>query len=62
MRRKLPQLRQALEWRVLAHHRLLLRQLLAHIDFLDREIASLADEIAARVTQKRARPSGAIRT
>lgn len=51
MRRKLPQLRQALEWRVLAHHRLLLRQLLAHIDFLDREIASLADEIAARVTQ-----------
>ena len=45
MRSKLPQLRQALEGRLLAHHRLLLQQLLAHIDFLEQSLAIVQAEI-----------------
>jgi len=45
LRTKLPQLRQALEGRLLAHHRVLLQQLLAHIDFLEQSLAIVQAEI-----------------
>jgi transposase len=41
LRTKLPELRQALAGRVQAHHRVLLAQLLAHIDYLEAAIAEL---------------------
>ena len=45
LRAKLPALRQALTGRVQPHHRVLLAQLLAHIDFLEEAIAELQVEI-----------------
>lgn len=45
LRAKLPALRQALDGRVQPHHRVLLGQLLAHIEFLDESIAQLTGEI-----------------
>jgi transposase len=45
LRAKLPALRQALTGRVQVHHRVLLAQLLAHIDFLEESIAQLQAEI-----------------
>ena len=45
LRTKLPELRQALEGRLLAHHRVLLQQLLAHIDFLEESLAIVQAEI-----------------
>jgi len=42
---KLPQLAQALHGRVRAHHRFLLAQHLAHLDFLDEQIAAYSQEI-----------------
>jgi transposase len=41
LRKKIPQLQSALEGRLLAHHRLLLGYLLAHIDFLEATLAQL---------------------
>jgi transposase len=49
LRAKLPELRQAPEGRLRPHHRLLIAQILAHVDFLDEAIAQLHDEIAARL-------------
>lgn len=45
LRKKLPALREALEGRVEATHRVLLRQLLAQIDFLQGQIDSLSADI-----------------
>jgi len=45
LRKKLPQLRQALEGRVKPHHRLLLTQLLGHIDYLTTAIAEIEQEV-----------------
>ena len=45
LRAKLPELRQALQGRVKPHHRILLAQMLAHIDFLEAAIADLHAEI-----------------
>ncbi len=45
LRDKLPQLQQALSGRVREHHRFLLAQHLAHLDFLDEEIAAYSQEI-----------------
>jgi transposase len=45
LRAKLPALRQALTGRVKPHHRVLLGQLLAHIEFLEESIAQLTEEI-----------------
>jgi transposase len=45
MRSKLPDLRQALEGQLLAHHRVLLQQLLAHIDFLEQSLSIVQAEI-----------------
>ena len=45
LRKKLPQLQEALFGRVQPHHRVLLRHILAHIDFLDTQLSQLLDEI-----------------
>jgi transposase len=45
LRGKLPQLREALEGRVDAHHRVLLRHVLKHIEFLEESLAQLTGEI-----------------
>jgi transposase len=50
LRAKLPALRQALAGRVQAHHRVVLSQLLAHIEFLEDAIA----ELTATITQQQA--------
>jgi transposase len=49
LRNKREMLEEALLGRVRSHHRLLLRELLDHIDDLDRTIARLSDEIADRL-------------
>lgn len=51
LRSKLPQLQQALQGRVRSHHRLLLRQLLDHIDFLDQRIAELSTAVEERISR-----------
>ena len=45
LRAKLPALRQALEGRVTAQHRVLLRHILTHLDFLDGQLEQLTGEI-----------------
>ena len=45
LRAKLPQLRQALEGRVQAQHRMLIHHVLAHIDFLEGRLAHLASDL-----------------
>jgi transposase len=45
LRDKLPELQQALTGQVREHHRFLLAQHLAHLDFLDEQIASYSQEI-----------------
>ena len=49
LRDKIPQLERALAGRFAAHHRFLLAQHLAHIDFLDESIDRVSAEIAVRV-------------
>jgi transposase len=49
LRRKLPQLRQALAGRVEAHQRFLIAQHLAHLDFLEERLAEVSAEIADRL-------------
>lgn len=51
LRAKLPALRQALEGRVEAHHRILLRRILAHIDFLEESAAQLQADIDAALAR-----------
>jgi transposase len=50
LRAKLPALRQALEGRVTAQQRVLLRHILAHLDFLDGQLAQLTAEIETAQT------------
>jgi transposase len=45
LRKKLPQLQEALFGRVQPHHRVLLRHILAHVDFLDAQLSQLLQEI-----------------
>jgi transposase len=45
LRAKLPALRQALEGQLQPHHRLLLQQMLAHLDFLEASLAEVQAEI-----------------
>lgn len=49
LRNKLPELEKALTGLVEAHHRFLLSQQLAHIDFLDEQIVEISAEIARRI-------------
>jgi transposase len=46
LRKKLPELRQALEGRVQPHHRILIARILGHVDYLTETIAQLEQEIA----------------
>jgi transposase len=45
LRKQLPQLQQALDGRVQAHHRLLLKHILAHLTFLEETLEQLQQEI-----------------
>jgi transposase len=49
LRKKLPELRKALEGRFRPHHRILLETILAHIDFLEETIEELTKEVAVRL-------------
>jgi transposase len=49
LRAKLPELRQALEGRLTGHHRFLLAQILAHIDFLEEALQVVQAEIDQRL-------------
>jgi transposase len=49
LRAKLPALREALEGRFEAHHALVIGAILAHLDFLDEQIARLSDAIEAQL-------------
>jgi len=49
LRKKLPELREALEGRVQSHHRLLLKRILAHIHFLEETLEQLQAEIEERL-------------
>ena len=49
LRKKIPELRRALEGRFSSHHALLASRLLAHIDYLDETIAELSAEIEERL-------------
>jgi transposase len=49
LRRRIPELRQALVGRIRPHHRVLLRRLLDHIDFLAASMAHLQAEIDVRL-------------
>ena len=50
LRAKLPELRRALDGRVKAHHRLLLEQILTHLDFLEAAVGDLEAEVARLLT------------
>jgi transposase len=50
LRAKLPQLRQALDGRVQQQHRVLIHHVLAHIDFLEGQLAQLASDLEAVLT------------
>src|SRR5215813_3342602 len=49
LRRKIPQLRLALEGRVTQHHRFLLGELMDHLEFVESKMSKLETEIAARL-------------
>ncbi len=49
LRRKIPQLQQALEGHVTAHHRFLLKELLDHWEFIESKMTRLEEEIAERL-------------
>ena len=50
LRKKLAALRQVLAGRFRPHHAFLVSQLLAHVDYLDEAIATVSDEVDARLT------------
>jgi transposase len=49
LRRRLPELRRALQGRFSAHHALIVSRQLAHVDYLDESIAELSGEIEERL-------------
>jgi hypothetical protein len=49
LRRKIPQLQQALQGHVTAHHRFLLKELLDHLEFVEAKMTRLEQEIAERL-------------
>ncbi|MHC4074321.1 MAG: IS110 family RNA-guided transposase [Planctomycetota bacterium] len=57
MRNKIPELEKALTGVVRPHHRFMLAQHLAHIDFLDEQLERVSDEIGQRV-ELMSRPQG----
>jgi hypothetical protein len=57
LRKKLPQLREALEGRFRAHHALLVGELLAHIEYLEDAIERLSQEVERHWPLSRLRSS-----
>ena len=49
LRKRIPELRRALEGRFSSHHALIVSRLLAHVDYLDETIADLSAEIEERL-------------
>ena len=49
LRKKIPALQQALAGRFSAHHALMIGHILAHLDFLEEQIASVTDEVEERI-------------
>jgi transposase len=49
LRKKIPALKKALEGRFRQHHRFMLENILAHIDFLDESIATVSEEVVSRL-------------
>lgn len=49
LRRRIPQLQQALGGRVSNHHRFLLRELIDHLEFVESKMSRLEQEIAKRL-------------
>jgi transposase len=49
LRKKLPQLKEALQGRFRSHHRFLLEQILAHLDFLEEAIGRVSEEVQSRI-------------
>ena len=49
LRKKLPELKKALEGRFRAHHGFLVSEILAHIDFLDEAIERVSQEVSSRI-------------
>jgi transposase len=56
LRNKIPELEKALTGVVEAHHRFLLGKQLAHVDFLDEQVADLSAEIARQLEEMSAPP------
>jgi transposase len=51
LRKKIPELKLALEGHCTDHHRFLLGRLLAHVNYLERQIEALSDRIALRLAE-----------
>jgi transposase len=49
LRKKLPELRKALEGRFRPHHRFMVGEILTHIDFLDEAIERISQEVSCRI-------------
>lgn len=49
LRKKIPALKKALEGRFRPHHRFMLENILAHVDFLDESIATVSEEVVSRL-------------
>ena len=49
LRKKIPTLKKALEGRFRPHHRFMLENILAHVDFLDESIATVSEEVVSRL-------------
>ena len=50
LRKKLPELQEALDGRMQAHHRTLLRHILAHLDFIEHILEELQQDIEERLS------------
>jgi transposase len=49
LRKKLPELKKALEGRFRSHHRFMVAEILAHLDFLDEAIERVSQEVSSRI-------------
>jgi transposase len=49
LRKKLPELRKAMEGRFRAHHRFMLSEILSHLDYLDEAIERLSQEVSNQI-------------
>jgi len=58
LRNKIPELREALQGRVTAHHRFLLRELLDHLYFVQSKMQRIEQEVAERLGPFRVRSRG----